>query len=314
MPTNYIDQFYIFDPFLPPTPGSDLIVSALTITDSNNNGVLRASDWARVGHSRVYDQINGSRITAVWNGDTVTVMHNDGTIESITGVTFYTTDGHAYFSPLSASHLSNATLVSTTWTPYDTQVTIGAMGPPCFVAGTRIQTPTGWRLVEDLKPGDLVMTLDNGAKPLTWVGSRTVPGYGRFAPIRFCKGALGNQRPLLVSPQHRMLLRGARAEFYLGMAEVLVAAKHLVNDSTIEIAPCPEVTYCHFMFDQHEIIRAEGTLAESFHPGATILNSDTDLRQELTELFPDLANDATPDWRMARPVIKAHEAQVLLSA
>ncbi|MEO8244592.1 MAG: Hint domain-containing protein [bacterium] len=314
MPTNYVDQFYIFDPYLPPSPGSTLTVSALTITDSNNNGVLRASDSARVGHSRVYDQINGSNITAVWNGDTVTVMHNDGTIENITGVTFYTTDGHAYFSPLSASHLSNATLVGTSWTPINSQVTIAAMGPPCFVAGTRIRTPTGWSLVEDLLPGDLVMTLDNGAKPLAWVGQRTVPGYGRFAPIRFCKGVLGNQRPVLVSPQHRILLRGVRAEVYLGTPEVLVAAKHLVNDSTVEVRPCREVTYCHFMFDQHEIVRAEGMLAESFHPGATILNGDEALRQELTELFPDLADAATPHWQVARPVIKAHEARVLLAA
>ena len=51
----------------------------------------------------------------------------------------------------------------------------------CFTAGTRILTPHGPRPVEDLRPGDLVITRDNGPQPLRWTGRREVVGHGDFA-------------------------------------------------------------------------------------------------------------------------------------
>lgn len=43
----------------------------------------------------------------------------------------------------------------------------------CFLSGTKILTPDGWRAVEALMPGDLVITHENGeevATPIRWVG------------------------------------------------------------------------------------------------------------------------------------------------
>lgn len=85
----------------------------------------------------------------------------------------------------------------------------------CFVAGTLIETPVGWRAVEELAPGDLVITRDNGHQPVRWVGSVRLSGsslarHSRLRPIRIRAGALGPATPardLLVSPQHRVLVR-----------------------------------------------------------------------------------------------------------
>ena len=182
---------------------------------------------------------------------------------------------------------------------------------PCFAAGTLVETDTGPLPIELIRPGDLVQTLDNGLQPVRWAGQRRVPGRGDMAPILFKAGALGNYRDLIVSPQHRMLLRDWRAEMHFGQSEVLVAAKHLVNGTSIRTHPMPRVTYVHLAFDRHEVIWAEGVPSESLHLGAMALASlGDDTRDELLTLFPELrAHSRNMDT--ARPCLKSWEARLV---
>ena len=62
---------------------------------------------------------------------------------------------------------------------------------------------------------------------------------------------------MMVSPQHRMLIEGARAEMLFGEPEVLVAATHLTTLPGIEQVPTYGTVYIHPLFDRHEIIRAD---------------------------------------------------------
>ena len=184
--------------------------------------------------------------------------------------------------------------------------------PPCFVAGTLIQTPTGPRPVEDLKAGDLVRTLDRGVQAITWTGARSIDGRGLFAPIRFEMGTLGNDRPLLVSPQHRILVSGWRAEILFGEAEVLVAARLLVNGRNITVHPMREVTYHHFLCAQHELVWSNGCVTESFFPGDVMMQQDQGIYEELMALFPELApGGRLAKARTARRVLKGYEAMAL---
>jgi Ca2+-binding RTX toxin-like protein len=184
----------------------------------------------------------------------------------------------------------------------------------CFAKGTRIATPYGARAVEDLKPGDLVITMDNGIQPLRWVGARTVPAMGRFAPIEITKGALGNEADLIVSPQHRMLLQGWRSEMLFGASEVFSAAKHLVNGTTIRERAGRFVSYYHLMFDRHEVIFAEGAATESFHVSDHSLTGVADAaRDELFALFPELRSMPTRHGDTARKCLKSHEAGLLVA-
>lgn len=185
----------------------------------------------------------------------------------------------------------------------------------CFTAGTRILTAQGPRLVESLTPGDLVVTRDNGLQPLRWTGQRRVRGGGDFAPIRFAVGAVGNDAPLLVSPQHRMLHRSSTAALYFDTPEVLLSAKHMVNGADITRSECPEVTYIHLMFDRHEIIFAEGAASESFHPGAQGLSALSDeSREDLFRCFPVLRSNPGGYGATSRVCLRKHESRILLAA
>jgi hypothetical protein len=182
----------------------------------------------------------------------------------------------------------------------------------CFAAGTLIRTPHGERRIETLRAGDAVLTLDNGPQPIRWIGTKTVRASGALAPIRFRSGAIGNNRDLLVSPQHRMLCSGYRAQLHFGESEVLAPAKSLVNDFNVTVEYGGMVTYVHMLFDRHQIVVANGAPSESFFPGGTGLDSIEDAaRSEVFELFPELRSNISSYGPASRICVKPHEARAM---
>lgn len=183
----------------------------------------------------------------------------------------------------------------------------------CFTPGTLLATPQGARAVETLRPGDLVVTRDHGLQPLRWIGQREIAGTGNLAPVTFAPGSLiGLEGALSVSPQHRILMRSPQAELYFGDREVLVAATHLVGCAGVVQRAQPKVTYLHILFDQHEIIYAEGAATESFHPGDSAISALTaPTREELFSMFPALRSSPPSGGRTARRCLRRHEALML---
>ncbi|MFQ6547622.1 Hint domain-containing protein [Aestuariibius sp. 2305UL40-4] len=182
----------------------------------------------------------------------------------------------------------------------------------CFAAGTLIETAQGPAAIEDLRVGALIRTYDGRDEQLRWIGSSTVPATGRFAPIVFAPGAIGNVRELVVSPQHRVLVTGWQAQLLFGEDEVLVAAKHLVNGETIHRREGGEITYYHLLFERHEIILSEGTPTESFHPGQVGLDRmEADQVEEVYALFPELIDDVASYGPSRVPSLRRHEGQLL---
>lgn len=197
----------------------------------------------------------------------------------------------------------------------------GSGGVICFTPGTVITTPLGPRLIQTLRPGDRIMTRDNGAQQVLWTGHRRITGARLHAmphlrPIRFRPNALGKGRPdrdLLVSPQHRMLVQGPAAQALFNCREVLVAAEHLINDHSITVdGSLREVTYIHILLDRHNVIWANGLETESFHPANTTLDMiDERQRAGLLRLFPSLADNPHDYGDFARRNLSASEAAIL---
>ncbi|KEJ90581.1 Hint domain-containing protein [Sulfitobacter donghicola] len=190
---------------------------------------------------------------------------------------------------------------------------VNATSVPCFVAGTLIATPDGDRRAETLQPGDLVMTKDEGAQPLRWLGSRKVAATGDFAPIHIRANTLGQHRDLLVSPLHRVLIKDNLAELLFGEAEVLVAARDLVNDHSITRREGGEVTYVHLLFDRHQVVFSEGLETESFLPGPQTASSfEAEVVEEIYSVFPELDPETGAGYPIAaRRMLKRYEAELL---
>ena len=172
---------------------------------------------------------------------------------------------------------------------------------PCFTPGTAIATRTGVCAVEALKVGDRVITRDNGLQEIRWIGQRALD-YGQLAaaghlrPVLIGKGSLGHglpERDMLVSPNHRILVPSDRTMLPFAEHEVLVAAKHLIDNRLIRPVQALGVTYVHFICDRHEVVLADGMWAEAFQPGDQSLNGlGNAQRSEILELFPELAPPA----------------------
>ncbi len=190
-------------------------------------------------------------------------------------------------------------------------------GVICFTPGTRIATPLGPRLIDELYEGDLIQTKDNGAQPVIWRGQRHINGGRLYAmphlrPVRFRAGALGVGRPdadLVVSPQHRMLVRGASAQALFNAGEVLVRAQDLLNDgSVVRDHAAREVTYVHILLEAHNIVWANGLETESFHPGFADL--DAGQRAVLGGVIDGYGDPARRCLSQAEAAILRHDRRV----
>lgn len=258
----------------------------------------------------------------------------DGSLSQQDGVLIQMKNGDMFFRPskdalpdwdgidalrgvkiLSADPLDKNTYVAT----ISFRPTIFDLPISCFTSGTLIRTATGERPVEDIRVGDLVMTRDNGFQAVRWTGARpvTAPEIAAnpaLAPVRIAAGALGPGLPaqdLLVSQQHRVLVRSAIATRMFGAQELLVAAKHLTEVEGIDIlTDAPGVTYVHLMFEAHEILVSNGAETESLYPGPQALLALGDAAHEIFTLFPQL-REAVETFPGARPFVVGKKARQL---
>lgn len=248
-----------------------------TITDFNtgNTGTLNDGDSTNndfINLSAFYDDI--------WE------LHAD---QADDGILNQSNDGIGGADYSNNAHFGSGGLIFSGASADNSSFTSENTGVVCFTTGTAIRTPRGDVLIETLRVGDLVITADNGPQPIRWIGTRhldhrTLRAAPNLRPILIKADALGNVRPLFVSPQHSMMVGESN----------LVRAKHLAEYMPgVRIASGKRsVCYVHLMFDAHQIIFAENAPSESFYPGPMSLKMmGHEPRTELLTLFPDLRAD-----------------------
>ncbi len=150
----------------------------------------------------------------------------------------------------------------------DTAQELNAMGIPCYVKGTLINTTRGEVPVEDLRMGDHVRIHGGGSFPILWINSTKIDEdqlleNPNLHPIRVKPFAFENSRALLVSPQHCLVL-------YSDDGPVFAKAKHVAqySDYAHVAHGRTSVEYYHLLLPKHAVICANGLWSESFYPGA----------------------------------------------
>lgn len=109
-----------------------------------------------------------------------------------------------------------------------------------LLAGTRVDTPEGWRPVETLKPGDLVHGQDGKSKRVLRVDRARLDGRPALDSLRQAAlvpaGVLGACSPFLALPEQHLVLHAPRARAVLGTDFALVPGRALAGRLGIEPA------------------------------------------------------------------------------
>lgn len=169
---------------------------------------------------------------------------------------------------------------------------------PAFAAGTQITLATGaQRAVEDLAPGDFILTRDAGPQPVLWGHQHTTGAEGHCAPVRLAAGTLNATGDLILSPQNRLLIYQRRDMLGARQAEVMVTAADLVNGTSIVPLSGGQVTVVQVGLAGHPVIYANGIAVEStgYDPWTRAVVPEA-LRAEIEQTMPapDAAAAAWP--------------------
>lgn len=123
-------------------------------------------------------------------------------------------------------------------------------------ASTPIAVGDGWTLVADLRPGDLVLTFDDGPQRIRSI--RSQPPTEHIPAMRIPRWALGNVQDLYLLPEQTVMIEADLAEDLYGEPFVTMPVSALEGWMGIHrTAPPPEASY-QLLFDTAQLVYAGG--------------------------------------------------------
>lgn len=132
-----------------------------------------------------------------------------------------------------------------------------------LLPGTLIATDAGWVPVEQIKPGDLVLTFDSGMQRVVRnhsisIAQGSVPAHKAFTMI-VPAGALGNRREISLLPCQEVIVESDMAELDFGEPFVLIQALMLEGYEGIRRhALAGDLTIHMLTFASEQVIHCAG--------------------------------------------------------
>ncbi|WP_299850803.1 Hint domain-containing protein [uncultured Roseovarius sp.] len=192
--------------------------------------------------------------------------------------------------------------------------------PACYGPGTRIATPRGYILVENLRAGDHVLTRDRGIQQVRWVWSGGQPlddVEPHQKPVLIAKNALASglpDRDLIVSNQHRVVVGVPGQLDEIFTVPTFVPAKALVEIPGIRhMVGKKSMHWHHFVCDDHCVVMANNIASETLFLGSQIVRKlNSAQRRQLSQSLGRHVrqNEIQP---MALPSLTKRQAQEVLA-
>jgi len=131
-----------------------------------------------------------------------------------------------------------------------------------LVAGTRVATAMGWRPVEGILPGDMVLTFDAGPQEVIavqrgqlWSSHGNCPR--NLWPLRVAPGTIGNAKEAIVLAEQSVMIESDCAENILGDPFALIPAAALHGLAGVEpMAPPHDLAVVILQFASDQIVFA----------------------------------------------------------
>ncbi|MEQ8488544.1 MAG: Hint domain-containing protein [Marinovum algicola] len=221
-----------------------------TIADNLLDAEFTAGEIVNDGTGNLCGDGLGTYVGSIDIGGTLYPIFSDENAGTLADPALFLVTPTGFFTAANLpADLSSATTASTT---------------ECFLTGTHIATPEGESRVEELNIGDEILTAGGEAIAIRWIGvQRVYTAFRppeRLRPVRVSAGALGDglpKRDLRLTADHALVVDG-----------LLINAGALVNGASIDWASAEEMgefyTVYHIETENHEVILAEGTPAETY--------------------------------------------------
>jgi hypothetical protein len=153
-------------------------------------------------------------------------------------------------------------LAGTAGTTYGTSRRSAAVFATGIAEGTQIAAAAGWRRIEDLRPGDRVLTVDAGLLRLRGI-QRQVPVLQASElpesarPLALPPRALGNREPTILLPDQAVMIESEAAEAIYGDPMALLPARALIGLRGIApaLSAAPTVSF-QLLFDAPQLVYA----------------------------------------------------------
>jgi len=160
-----------------------------------------------------------------------------------------------------------------------------------LLAGGHVATAMGWRPVEALAAGDMVLTFDHGLRPVLevhretfWVADMMAPA--SYASVVVPAGAMGNSQDLELLPDQGVLIESEAACDAHGDPFAIVPARSLAGYRGITRgASKTRIEVITLVFDRAQVIYVQGG-ALVHCPPAEVRLSDIGLANEVYDVIP----------------------------
>ncbi len=135
-----------------------------------------------------------------------------------------------------------------------------------LMTGTRVGTSMGWRQIEAIAVGDMVLTFDNGLQAVTevtrsiaWIDAPWTANH--MWPVHIPAGALGNRVDMTVLADQGLMIESDAAMDQFGDPFAVIPALALVGTRGItRQAPRHQIEIITLSFENEQVIYAEGNV------------------------------------------------------